>query len=301
MNTQRFRIALSLAILLGSIASNASADARDERAAAILRQGGATVRLDSSGRVVAVMLFPEVSRLTDADLACIDGLAALKTVLLIETHLTDASLAQLATLPALETLYLGGTQTDREGVTRVGGLNFTNAGLKHLAKLKSLRTLVLASAGFGDAGIDSINGLTDLRSLGLSSPGFTDASLPKLVGLTALQSLNLSDSRIKGPGLASLAVLPRLSYLVLGPNDFDAVELQHLGGLASLRSLMFYKSTLSAEVPDLLERLQRLETLELVETPLPAPRLAALKKAMPTTSINYEPKEQVHGLLRPKK
>jgi hypothetical protein len=292
--TVGLRLALGLAISLAAISSHASADDRDERAAATLGKLGAQIRRNSAGSITSLALFPDVSKVTDEDFACIDGLNSLKSILLIETRLTDAALAHLATLPALETLYLGGTYTDAQNVTRLGGIRFTSAGLAHLEKIKTLRLLVLASPGFGDAGVDSIAGLTSLRSLELSSQGFTDAVLPKLIHLKALEHLNLSGSSIKGPGLAHLVVLPRLSSLVLGSNTYDATELQHLPGLPSLRRLMFYKARLAEDVPAIIERLRRLESLELIETPLTTPRLAALKMALPTTEIQYEAQEKVY-------
>jgi hypothetical protein len=291
---------LLLLILIVAAGPPARAGVRDDRAAATLGALGAQIRRDSAGQITAISLFPGASKVTDEDLACIDGLPALKSVLLIETHLTDAALAHLVNLPALETLYLGGTHTDAKGITRTGGLGFTNAGLLQFGKIKTLRRLVLASPRFGDTGIDAVTGLSELRSLGLSSPGFTDACLAKIVRLATLEELVLDGSSIKGPGLAGLAALPKLRSLVLGSNEFSGTEVEHVAGLASLRRLMFYRAKLADDVPSLLGRLTRLETLDLVETPLAAGQLSALKKALPSTQIQYDEVEQLRALGRGK-
>jgi hypothetical protein len=195
---------LLLLIFIVAASPSARAGERDDRAAATLGALGAQIRRDSAGQITTLSFMPDTSKVTDADLACIEGLPGLKRVLLIENHLTDAALAHLADLPALEMLYLGGAHTDAKGVTRSGGLGFTNAGLTHLVKLKTLQRLTLAGPRFGDACVDTIAGITSLRSLSLSSPGFTDAGLARLVELKELEELNLHGSSVKGPGLAVL-------------------------------------------------------------------------------------------------
>ena len=278
----------------------ALADVRDDRAAERLTPLGASVRRDAEGRITSIFLFPGASKVTDAEFACVAGLTSVRSMILVETHLTDAALGHLKTLPALTSLYLGGTHTDAEGVTRDGGAGLTDAGLKHLAGLRSLRNLSLGGSGFTDRGLVHLKGMTGLRSLALGSPSFSDAGLAELTGLVGLNDLSLAGSGVTGPGLARLDVLPALKSLVLGPNTFDAEGLKPLASLAALRSLMFYQAKLVGDAPARLATLTRLEQLTLTETPLPAGRIEMLRTSLPTTSVNVEEKEVVTTKLSPK-
>jgi hypothetical protein len=68
------------------------------------------------------------------------------------------------------------------------GPKVTDAGLKHLARLKQLRTLYLGGTKVTDAGLKELAGLKQLQKLGLSGTKVTDKgiadlkkALPKLV------------------------------------------------------------------------------------------------------------------------
>jgi hypothetical protein len=290
-------IGLGLALLLGTPDSSARADFRDDRAAAQLRGAGGKVTVGKDGRITGIVLFPDQSRVLDSDLACLDGLTGVRSIILQDNHLTDAGIVHLKKLPALESLWIGGTHTDASGKTQPGGMAFTDATLAHLGEIKSLKRLTLASTGFTDAGLVHLKGLPNLRSLGLSSPGFTDAGLVQITGLNSLEDLNLTESKITGRFLAALAVLPGLRSLSLGPNTFDADAIKPLADLAHLRTLMFYKAKLSPEALVSLERLKWLESLQFVETTITPARLAGLQTAMPKTAISYEEQERVFSAL----
>lgn len=285
------------AMVLGLADAPARADGPDDRAVATLTPLGASLRRGADGRVTSLTLLAGTSKVTDADFACVEGLTGLRSVVLIEDGLTDASLARLAALPALQTLYLGGHHTDLQGVSRAGGTRLTDVGLVHVAKIKSLRRLVLAAPGFTDAGLAHVAGLSGLKSLGVSSPGFTDAGLIHLGGLAELDELNLSGSQVKGRGLGGLAVLPGLRSVVLGPGTLAASALGPLADLAALRRLTIYRATLADDAPPALGRLTRLESLDLVETPIARVRLARLNEALPKTQINVEPGARLHSAM----
>ena len=83
---------------------------------------------NEQGEVVEFLLIGD--QVTDASLAHLTGLTALKVLNLLFTHVTDAGLAHFTGLQALEILFLANTQV-------------TDACLAHLTRLPSLQRLAL--------------------------------------------------------------------------------------------------------------------------------------------------------------
>ena len=80
----------------------------------------------------------------------------------------------------------------------------TDAGLKELAGLKQLQTLILNGNLVTDAGLKELAGLKQLQTLYLGSTRVTDAGLKELAGLKQLQSLNLHDTKVTNAGVQEL-------------------------------------------------------------------------------------------------
>jgi len=120
-----------------------------------------------------------------------------------DENFTDESMALVKGLPNLERLFLGDTQ-------------ITDNGLRHLAGMSALKTVVL----FGER----------------PNPNITNAGLEHLKGLTNLEILNLYGTRVTDEGLRHLQNMQRLRALILSPQITDA-GLEHLEGLAGLRTL----------------------------------------------------------------
>jgi hypothetical protein len=74
---------------------------------------------------------------------------------------------------------------------RLGNSRVTDAGLKHLKRLRHLQVLLLADTAV------------------------TDSGLRDLSHLPALQALHLQRTAVTGSGFGALAKLPRLSHLFL--------------------------------------------------------------------------------------
>jgi hypothetical protein len=91
----------------------------------------------------------------------------------------------------------------------------TDAGLKHLAGLKQLRTLLLFGPEVTDAGLKHLAGLKQLRELDLSGTKVTDAGLKHLARLKQLQELGLGYTKVTDAGLKELAGLNQLQYPTL--------------------------------------------------------------------------------------
>jgi Leucine-rich repeat (LRR) protein len=106
-------------------------------------------------------------------------------------NVTDAGLKELARLKSLQTLFLSET-------------NVTDTGMKELAGLKSLQTLILDGTKVTDAGLKELAGLKSLQGLNLTGTKVTDAGLKELAGLKSLQSLLLLDMKVTDAGVAEL-------------------------------------------------------------------------------------------------
>jgi hypothetical protein len=100
---------------------------------------------------------------------------------------TDADLVHVGQLPSLESLGLGGRRL------------VTDSGLRHLAGLNNLRSLVLADTGISDDGVVFLKDLTNLEDLDLSGTKITDTGLAYLEGLVNLKDLDISGTA--GPAL----------------------------------------------------------------------------------------------------
>jgi predicted Ser/Thr protein kinase len=124
---------------------------------------------------------------TDAGLAHLRKWSKLRYLKLNGTSISDDGLVHLAAMPNLQVLYFDGTA--------IG-----DAGLAHLRKLK-LEELVLATTRLTDAGVKQLAGMQTLRMLDLNYDEVTDAGLNHLKGLTALRMLKLAETKVTDEGI----------------------------------------------------------------------------------------------------
>ena len=146
----------------------------------------------------------------------VDCFADVGTVSFTAARVTDADLAQVNGFTSLQDLHLGGTQV-------------TDAGLEHLKELTSLQLLWLEDMQVTDAGLEHVKGLTSLQSLFLKDTHVTDVGLEHLKNLTSLQGLYLEDTEVTDAGLEHLKDLTSLQELFLyntQVTDAGVAELQ---------------------------------------------------------------------------
>ena len=147
------------------------------------------------------------------------------SVQFIDRPLTDKDLAPLARLDCLEEV-------------AISGAPITDAGLKHLANLKELRTLHLwETPGITDAGIAHLSTLTKLQTLALYRCSISDASLVHLRTMANLEMLDLAKTGVMGPGLSHLGRMAKLKKLFTPTNR---AGLTHIGRLHGLQELYAY-------------------------------------------------------------
>jgi hypothetical protein len=166
-------------------------------------------------------------RLTDAGVAHLAKIQSLSFVDCTRCLLTDAALADLSKLPALTRLQVAPVQ-GVEAITdaglahvariktlehlEIGGRKITDRGLAQLATLPNLESLVLRFVGVTDAGLAHLASLANLKSLTTGcGPGVTDAGLARLAGLKKLETLEIHNC----PGItdAGIQVLSRNTAL----------------------------------------------------------------------------------------
>jgi internalin A len=112
----------------------------------------------------------------------------------------------------------------------------TDAGMKEIARFKSLQTLELRYTKVTDAGLKEIAGLRNLQTLDLYNTMVTDAGMKEIAGLASLQILNLGGTQVSDTGLKELAALKSLQTLGLFATQVtDAGVAQLQSALPKLR------------------------------------------------------------------
>ena len=124
---------------------------------------------------------------------------------------------------------IGTTAVKSRVMTELESLNLlfndavTDAGLKQVADLHSLRRLNLESTDISDQGLEHLAGLTKLLELDLSETKITDKGLGHLGKMSDLQVLRLSNTRTTDVGLGSLKVTTPAGILVTGDARLEVV------------------------------------------------------------------------------
>ena len=131
------------------------------------------------------------TRISDADLALLDGLTGIRSVNLYDTKVTDAGLKHLSGSTDLQALYLNDTRV-------------SDAGLQSLQSLTSLTVLGLMNTRVTDEGLRYLTGMTHLRELSLGGTKVTDQGLAYLKGLKSLKLVILAHTNATPAGVQDL-------------------------------------------------------------------------------------------------
>jgi Leucine-rich repeat (LRR) protein len=120
--------------------------------------------------------------------------------------MTEEMLTELARIPNLVAL----------------GLNHTNAsdaGIKHLANLKSLESISISDTLVTDDGLTALAELPNLHTLYISNLEITDSGMEVLARITSLQHLDMCHTKVTDVGLKKLTALKDLKTLGVTGND----------------------------------------------------------------------------------
>ncbi|MFM2094759.1 MAG: hypothetical protein RIS70_1883 [Planctomycetota bacterium] len=200
--------------------------------------------------------------ITDAGLVHLSTLSTLEELVLTGTQVTDAGLASLRSLRNLRRLAINGTGISIGGIVElfvshqqrtlidalaalhlvtfdehhspvaidVAGTSFSDAELRHLNAVPSLRELHLAATRVTDQGLTATGSLDNLERLFLAKCDITDAGLASISRFPRLQALNLVGTKITSAGLAHLAELRDLRSLLITDLKLSPAAVEQLKG-----------------------------------------------------------------------
>ncbi|MFN7919003.1 MAG: hypothetical protein U0Q16_02835 [Bryobacteraceae bacterium] len=227
---------------------------------------------------------------TDADLARVGQMTALRKIDLSQTKITDAGLEHLKNLPAVRELHLHYAEYMSED------------GIAHLRGWKQLEVLNLRGTRVTSKVFEHVAQMTNLRVLDLAFTQIDDEGFEHLTSLTKLERLAIGGNRLSGHCLTMLKLIPSLRDLDVGGIQrvdsglwglpLSEKNLARIGELTQLRRLNFSGATLNdrgvdkpghpeaerSVLPDLsaLRSLRDLEFLDLTRQPVTAEALRAL-------------------------
>lgn len=141
------------------------------------------------------------SRVSDAALAIVARLVDLERITLGQAT-TDAGLAKLGGLPALRVLDLSRTQ-------------ITGASFDTIAQFPALACLHLQNTNITNADLARLKVSRELLTLDLSATPITDDGLVHLIDLPNLSALLLLETPVTDEGLKHIARLPQLKWVFL--------------------------------------------------------------------------------------
>ncbi len=155
-------------------------------------------------------------------LARLKGLRDLETAWQASPQLSD-----LTKFPRLRRISLAGRDQDDETALTIAnsfpsleqaylrGTSITNAGVEHLSRLGTLKTLNLDGAPLDDGVADSIRKMKQLGWLSLQGCAVGDAALAAIGECPDVWYLDLSDTQVTDDGLGALAKLKKLNVVYL--------------------------------------------------------------------------------------
>jgi beta-lactamase regulating signal transducer with metallopeptidase domain/Leucine-rich repeat (LRR) protein len=209
------------------------------------------------------------TQVTDGGLVYLKSMSSLKKldIGVGRDQITDAGMVHLAEIKSLECLELPYGITDKglglianlKNLKRLwvsGGMDkplLTDAGLRHVSKLRALEHLVISGAGFTDAGMDYLAELKSLEHLSLYCKDVTIAGLSRLNALTGMRELMVRDINPDNTVLdiSGLTKLEELWFMrVTAPVRIRDEDLVCLKKLENLRELVIGSRVESSGVTD---------------------------------------------------
>jgi hypothetical protein len=152
--------------------------------------------------------YHEFLDVTDADLAGLSFLPALKQLTLGGTSVTDEGLRQIQPAVQLEWLDLAGLPITDRGIAyltpssallrlNLDGTQVTDRALEHLSQFSGLEELDVSGTRVSNAGLAHLNRLHNLRGLWLANTAVTHEGLERLLQLRRLTRIDLTGTKIR--------------------------------------------------------------------------------------------------------
>lgn len=194
--------------------------------------------------------------ITAETVGCLTHMDRLEAVCLAQSGITDAGSAALSGLRHVTSLDVSSTP-------------IKDAGIAHLATMRSLRSLRLDQCGFTDVGLRQISKLRKIEQLSLPGTKVTDAGVAHISKMNELKSLDLSRLEITGEGCERFSELHRLTRLNLSATKLTDSAVEHLSRVHSLRFLDIRNTQVTASGVASLAPLRQLERLDFLSSSLP--------------------------------
>jgi Leucine-rich repeat (LRR) protein len=236
--------------------------------------------------------------LGDNALPMLASLTNLRVLELPSTLIDGTGLAALTALPNLREIDLGNAPIANEGMAQLAQLigleslnlrhtDITDAGMVHFAALKKLKRLDITSLDITEKGLESLSSLTGLEDLDLSFTRFAEPGLEMITKLTALKRLGLEQTSVTDAGMAWVAQLPRLEALNLNYTPVSDAGIALLSTNMAFSELKLDRTDLTDKSVAWLTGQKNLKYLDLYHTQVSEQGFNSVKKALPTTEINW--------------
>ncbi len=236
------------------------------------------------------------ARISASALVEVARLKKLRVLEIDDTDVGDAGLEAIRHMPALaEVSYKDMRDVGARGMAALAGLRRLDSlhlafaevddSIEKLAASRTLRQLNLLRATVTDARAASIAKIKTLRVLVLSYTPITDGALAHVSALPQLATLELTRTRITDDGVKALGQTRSLVVLDLTDTATTDDALDALAGLPKLASLVLRGTKVTDAGAAKLARMKSLKHIDLAATAVTDEALKALARALPEARV----------------
>jgi internalin A len=220
-------------------------------------------------------------------------------LLLGNTRITDEGLASIASVTHLERLSLPRQITDAKlrelsGLTSLRSINLnrskiTDKGLAILAKLPHLESLNVGGTRITDAGAKILGTMSSLKQLDISETAITDRGIQQVARCSNLESLYLN-RHLTDAGIASVASLTKLKILDVSGSQITDAGMVALKKLSRLKELALSGTRVGDAGMRSVAPLSDLRVLELSDTQVSSQGMADVGhlSRLETLSVSWD-------------
>jgi len=158
-------------------------------------------------------------------------------------------------------------------------------GMKHLAKMKSLKRLWVESQKVTPAGWKVLAGLTKMDFLDVRGTSFDDTAMTTLEGMKDLHVLMLTKTRITDAGMQSIAGLTKLTDVSFSGTKLTDAGMVHVKGLTQLRNLYVSETDVTAKGLALVPTKEKMVMMSAGKAPLSPKQWDEMMTMYPGTQI----------------
>ena len=160
-----------------------------------------------------------------------------------------------------------------------------DGGMKHLAKMKSLKRLWVESQKVTPAGWKVLAGLTKMDFLDVRGTSFDDTSMTTLEGMKDLHVLMLTKTQITDAGMMSIAGLTKLTDVSFSGTKITDAGMVHIKGLTQLSNLYVSETDVTAKGLALVPKKEKMVMMSAGKAPLSAKQIDEMMTMYPGTQI----------------